>query len=547
MAKRMQLGEAEFLFASNAAKFAQEMRMVGQALDEIQKEQARVTAGINAGTIAAQTGADQLAKLASVYNQLTRAQQSFSLAPMIDQASKAKIELASIAHTLDDLQYVGQMGLTPIINNLTQMSATVGLVALGAHQLYKNWDALVELMDGSTAIETEADEMERLAKATTLTADEAKRLADYRRDQAAGNRVAGMATSEEDAQQAAFDDVIKNMSREERDRLVEKIVQDDPEIRRSAEMEIDQQIAKEGPNWIKRQINDVGAGISALTGMAATTLMNKEERITIESLDRQREDERLEKERARQGMIDQRVLEMANQKLGSAASNPDSLARLAKLDPRFGAATPEGRAAAELIAEDEKENERRTQIAAKRRERQEKDDERRAKEEERAAKQQEQDLINEARQFKADSLEKAMNLVPGLDNSLTQMMAQGLMMGADPRAMREQMRGGVIQTLTDRGMDADAAGAAAVDILDRAGRSAEEKATDASLRGAEARQFRSQKIDLASFGDQILTLGSSDPEADARKKSYNAMISAASSLDRIEKDGIRARMTGGQR
>lgn len=638
MAKRMQLGEAEFLFASNATKFLQEMQMIDQALETLYKEYNRVDAMMQKGMISAKDGTEQLTQLTNAFNRLSDAQKKINLGPQLENisqsAGKAKLELSAIAHTLDDLQYVGQMGLQPIINNLVQMSSTVGLVALGAFQLYKNWDSLVDLMTGSSAIETEAMEMERLAKATALTADEARRLSEYKRDEAAAKHVEGMDTKDESDQQKAFNDVYQSMTREERENLVSKIIATDPGIRQTAEIEMDQLGTKEGPNFWKRQWLDSQEGMAAMLAIAGGTFKSPEERVNLGMLDEHQEMIAREAENMRQGRIDQRTRELAFSRIGKGSTDPATLNMLTQLDPRFAAASVEGRAADEAIKADEKENEKRAKATAQRRARDQKAQEdavvkglreegiltttddhianilgaagadatkikemtknisqknvvdlraealkrgvtredaekafrqdmidkeakkwndaenERLRDLRRERKQDERDERGETKaqkEFKKNALDRASSLFPGMNDAMTQLMVNGRMNGMDGKAMEKMLRDEARNTLMGGGMPWEQAVSASFQVVDKARIAAEEKLTDIALKGPQAKPYRHQKIDMAAFGDQILTMGGGDPEQDQRTKSYNAMINAAVSLKNIETNGIRARMAGGQR
>ncbi len=90
-----------------------------------------------------------------------------------------------LSRGLEDLQY----GVGGALNNIPQLALAMGggaglagaisLAAVAGAQLYKHWDEIGELF-GQHHTETEAEAMERLAKATALTADEAERLAKAR-------------------------------------------------------------------------------------------------------------------------------------------------------------------------------------------------------------------------------------------------------------------------------------------------------------------------------------------------------------------------------
>ena len=85
-------------------------------------------------------------------------------------------KLMQLGQTLDDMQYVGEQGLRPIINNVMQLSPVLGTAMIAVQLLYSNWDNLSKLF-GAGHVKTQAEEMEELRKKTSLTADEAERLA----------------------------------------------------------------------------------------------------------------------------------------------------------------------------------------------------------------------------------------------------------------------------------------------------------------------------------------------------------------------------------
>jgi hypothetical protein len=87
-------------------------------------------------------------------------------------------KLQVFAQGLDDLQYVPEQGLRPILNNLVQLSPALGIAALGVSVLYAHSGELANLF-GKGATRTEAEQMEELGKKTSKTADETQRLAKY--------------------------------------------------------------------------------------------------------------------------------------------------------------------------------------------------------------------------------------------------------------------------------------------------------------------------------------------------------------------------------
>lgn len=94
-------------------------------------------------------------------------------------ANQAAYKLQIIGQGLDDLQYVGSMGLRPIINNLMQLSAPLGIAAIGINLLYTNWSSIATLF-GSGSTKTEAERMDDLAKATNKTVQETRDLLEYK-------------------------------------------------------------------------------------------------------------------------------------------------------------------------------------------------------------------------------------------------------------------------------------------------------------------------------------------------------------------------------
>jgi hypothetical protein len=86
--------------------------------------------------------------------------------------NSAGYQMQILGQGLDDLQYVGEQGLRPIINNLMQFSPILGIAALAVNTLYQNMDRLTGA--GSPTL-TAAEEMKQLAAAIGLTADEQQR------------------------------------------------------------------------------------------------------------------------------------------------------------------------------------------------------------------------------------------------------------------------------------------------------------------------------------------------------------------------------------
>jgi hypothetical protein len=88
-------------------------------------------------------------------------------------------KLQVFAQGLDDLQYVGQMGLQPILNNVVQLSPAIGVALIAGNLLYKNWDSIAALWRKGETL-SEADRMEALEHATHKTAEQTRQLKEYK-------------------------------------------------------------------------------------------------------------------------------------------------------------------------------------------------------------------------------------------------------------------------------------------------------------------------------------------------------------------------------
>jgi hypothetical protein len=98
-------------------------------------------------------------------------------------AGKAGQKLVNLGRMFDDLQYVPQQGLRPIINNVMEMVPAIGMAMIAVQLLITNWDSFSKLI-GMGATKTEAERMDELAKSTSRTADETARLVKYKEQQA---------------------------------------------------------------------------------------------------------------------------------------------------------------------------------------------------------------------------------------------------------------------------------------------------------------------------------------------------------------------------
>jgi hypothetical protein len=129
-------------------------------------------------------------------------------------------KLMVVGQTLDDLQYVGQMGIRPIIGNLMQFSAALGIVLIVGNLVYSNWDKLMSLF-GTGKVRTEAEEMEELARKTKLTAEETARLTRYKKEQASIEAIRGDSDAKSESVRA-FEELVRNQNTES-DSLAERL------------------------------------------------------------------------------------------------------------------------------------------------------------------------------------------------------------------------------------------------------------------------------------------------------------------------------------
>jgi len=125
-------------------------------------------------------------------------------------AGKAGYQFMQLGQTMDDLQYVGEMGLRPIINNVMQMSAVLGVAMIAGNLLYTHWDKLIGLMGlGAEKIKTEAEAMEELGKKTEKTANETARLNKYKETQDFGESI-GKRSDKDEESLTKIKDLIRN-------------------------------------------------------------------------------------------------------------------------------------------------------------------------------------------------------------------------------------------------------------------------------------------------------------------------------------------------
>jgi hypothetical protein len=208
--------------ATAMAAAAQATASARQAAKDLADANAKLAAS------AKQAAADQVRAANAAANAAKQAAKVKAAADreMQDSTGASTNKLAVFAQTLDDLQYVPEMGLRPILNNLVQISPALGILGIAVQAVISNWDTLIGVM-GSGKLETEAAEMERLGQATQMTADEADRLRQLQGDVTASAKVRDAKSPEKVEQTRAVDDVITKHAGE---KLVEAILATDPNL-----------------------------------------------------------------------------------------------------------------------------------------------------------------------------------------------------------------------------------------------------------------------------------------------------------------------------
>jgi hypothetical protein len=171
---------------SNARMFASQVDVNAVVMKRLTDECVRANVAI---AMQGQTAATSIPKTAA------------QLAAAKKEAGKFGNQLQIVGQGLDDLQYVGEMGLRPVIGNLMQFSAYAGIAAIGINLVWNNWDKISTLW-GEGHTKTEAERMEDLAKATEKTAWQAKELGKYQETKKAKEAIYTDKTKDEESTEA---------------------------------------------------------------------------------------------------------------------------------------------------------------------------------------------------------------------------------------------------------------------------------------------------------------------------------------------------------
>jgi len=185
----------------------------------IDKEEAalRKTMGALGGYSTAQLQADASVKAHAASLQALGAQ----LNQVQAAAGVSAQKFLNLGRMLDDLQYVPQQGLRPIINNVMEMAPAIGIAMIAVQALIQNWSALAEVF-GMGATKTEAEAMEELGKKTSRTADEEERLYRFKQLNAKVAEQATAQTKSEKDTTAAVDKAVVDFGQLETEGLVKK-------------------------------------------------------------------------------------------------------------------------------------------------------------------------------------------------------------------------------------------------------------------------------------------------------------------------------------
>lgn len=152
-----------------------------KALEQVEQEVKQLKAAMNAGAVTLDAYLDGMDQLKARQDALSDAigKANGALGTIGQSFSVNTQKLSVFAGLLDDLQYVPQQGLRPILNNLTQISPAVAIAGIGFQALLTHVNDLGSAFGASKTL-TEAEAMEELGKKAHLTADEYERLARYK-------------------------------------------------------------------------------------------------------------------------------------------------------------------------------------------------------------------------------------------------------------------------------------------------------------------------------------------------------------------------------
>ena len=206
-----------------------------KALAGVDAEINKLRADMNAGTVTFDHYLDQMdhltAKKGAINDWFTSA--TSAMKGTAEATAFSGNKLAVFAQGLDDLQYVPEMGLRPILNNVIQLSPALGVAGIAVQTLVSHFGGFAALV-GEKHIPTAAEQMKELGDKTQRTADEQARLNKLTREQAAGKSLDESQTAAAKKVQDAAEKSLKeaeplNLRRSIIDRAPD-LTKDDPDL-----------------------------------------------------------------------------------------------------------------------------------------------------------------------------------------------------------------------------------------------------------------------------------------------------------------------------
>lgn len=199
-----------------------------QALDAVNKEIVQLQQDFADGAISAADLGSRMAALGATATDLTTRMQAAYTATttlhtgleilnananqMTQSSGRMGQALMQLGYIADDVQY----GFSGIVNNIGPLAYGLGasgglaaaaqLAAVAVYQLYTHWDQFTDLL-GVGTVRTEAEEMERLGKATSRTADEQDRLNKFKEQEKRIQQMLSGRSAEEEATGKAVQDI----------------------------------------------------------------------------------------------------------------------------------------------------------------------------------------------------------------------------------------------------------------------------------------------------------------------------------------------------
>jgi hypothetical protein len=203
-----------------------------QAMQMVEQELKQLEADLNRGALSHAAYAARVRELTDTQQQLANAMRAAYAAVgmangglniaarnlnMVGGASgHAARALLQLGYMVDDVQY----GFAGIVNNIApfvlalsggnqSLAAGAQVAAVAAYQLYSHWDELMASF-GAGKVLTEAEAMEKLAKATEKTVEQEEKLAKFKRDQGEIKSARLARTDEEKAQKGPVEHALVN-------------------------------------------------------------------------------------------------------------------------------------------------------------------------------------------------------------------------------------------------------------------------------------------------------------------------------------------------